>query len=250
MNKPMVAGNWKMNCTLSETRTLIQSIHSNFKKEPPVDIVIAPPFTALQETSNWLQGSYIKISGQNMHFEPSGAFTGEVSGEMLKDVGCEYVILGHSERRHIFKEDDLILRKKVSAAFSANIKTIFCVGETEEQRNGGSAESVLSDQIEKVFEGDWFYLDPSYLIIAYEPVWAIGTGKNATPEQAQEAHKFIRNKLTKVIGVGDSIRILYGGSVKPNNSADLMAQPDIDGLLVGGASLVAESFCDIIKTAF
>ncbi len=250
MNKPMVAGNWKMHCTLSETRALIQSLRSNLKEASPVDIVLAPPYTALHEASQLLEGSIIKLSAQNMHFESSGAFTGEVSGAMLKDIGCEYVILGHSERRHIFKEDDLTLRKKISAACSLNLKTIFCIGETEEQREAGLTQSVLSNQIEKVFEDDNFCLGPEYLIIAYEPVWAIGTGKNATPEQAQEAHEFIRKKLNEIIGVSDSIRILYGGSVKPNNSADLMAQPDIDGLLVGGASLVAESFYDIIKSAF
>jgi triosephosphate isomerase len=195
-----------------------------------------------------IEGTAIKLGAQNVHFEPQGAYTGEVSAPMLVDAGCNYVIIGHSERRQHFGEPNDLLAKKVRAAMSAGLKVIYCVGETLEQREAGQTQDVAAQQLEQVIGSD---LDPAKLTVAYEPVWAIGTGRTATPGQAQEVHAFIRGWLGRTFGggVADGLIIQYGGSVKPGNAAELMACPDVDGALVGGACLVAEDFAAIIRAA-
>ena len=216
-----------------------------------VEVVIVPPFTAIAKVTEALgSAQQLKVGAQNMHWERSGAFTGEISAAMLRDLFVRYVVLGHSERRTLFGETDEIVNRKVRAAHEATLRPIVCVGETLEQRDHGNVDKILSIQLRGSLAG----LDPKELqetVIAYEPVWAIGTGRNATPAQAQEAHAFIRQTLRKMSddATADRIRIQYGGSVKPENARDLLSQPDIDGALVGGASLDARSFAEIIKAA-
>lgn len=251
MRKLIIAGNWKMNNDLNQSEKLIVELKNLLQNEKPnCDVIICPPFTSLSEASKLIKGSIIKLGAQNMHFEDSGAFTGEVSASMLKSVGCEYVILGHSERRTIFDETDELINKKIKKALFAGLKPIFCVGELLEEREKGSTNDVVKRQVLKGLDGVSAN-DMTKLIIAYEPVWAIGTGKTATPAQAQEVHEFIRDliEVNYSLEVANELTIQYGGSVKPENAKELISQKDIDGALVGGACLKADSFMGIIKGA-
>ena len=246
----VIAGNWKMHNDLNENVNLISGIKNLLEQsELKCDVIVAPPFTSLETASTLVKDSPIKLSAQNMHFEDKGAFTGEISNSMLKSVGCEYVILGHSERRSIFGESNEIINKKIVKALSVGLKPIFCVGETLEERENNVTEKVIEEQIRKGLE-NVSETDLSNVIVAYEPVWAIGTGKVASPEQAQDVHKFIRDLISKMYNsnIAENLTIQYGGSVKPDNAAGLLSKPDIDGALVGGACLVAESFVGIIKS--
>ena len=249
MRRRIIAGNWKMHNNLSESQNLVTKLvnelnNQNINRE----VIICPPFTSLTEVSNLLDGTKIELGAQNMHFEDKGAFTGEISADMLKSVGCKYVILGHSERRTIFGESDEIINKKIKQALNAGLIPIFCMGETLEQREDGITNDVINNQVSEGIK-ELSEEDVNKIIIAYEPIWAIGTGKTATPEQAQEVHKFIRSLLRENFSENTSqnIPILYGGSVKPNNAADILAKEDIDGALVGGACLATDSFVSIIK---
>lgn len=250
MRRKVVAGNWKMNMNLSGTIELISAIKKELSKsESKTEVIVCPPFTSLETAVTLVKGSSIKAGAQNMHYENDGAFTGEISADMLKSVGCEYVILGHSERRTLFGESDEMINKKVKKALSSGLKPIFCVGETLEEREKGLTEKVVENQVKNGLSGIE-ESDLSDLIIAYEPVWAIGTGKTASPEQAQEVHKFIRNLISKLYSnnFADNLTIQYGGSVKPDNAEELFSQPDIDGGLIGGASLKADSFVSIVNS--
>lgn len=245
--KLIIAGNWKMNKTAAEGVALVTELKRLLGHVKEVDIVVCPPFTALCEVSKVILNSNIYLGAQNMNENDDGAYTGEISAHMLKEFSVRYVILGHSERRTYQKEDDELISKKVRKAHASAIKPIVCIGETLEQRDRGETFEVLERQIHGSLAG----LTAEQMldtIIAYEPVWAIGTGRNATPEQAQEAHAFIREVLARKFGkeVSQRVRIQYGGSVKPSNARDLMSQPDVDGALVGGASLDARSFSEII----
>jgi len=251
MRNKVIAGNWKMNNDLMESEKLIVELKNLLQNEKPnCDVIICPPFTSLSEASKLVKGSVIKLGAQNMYFEENGAYTGEVSASMLKSAGCEYVILGHSERRNIFDENDKMINKKIKKALSAELKPIFCVGELLEERENGTTKEVIKKQVlkglESVSAGEM-----QSIIIAYEPVWAIGTGKTATPAQAQEVHEFIRDliEIEYSMEVSMNLVILYGGSVKPDNAKQLLSQIDIDGALVGGACLKADSFMGIIKGA-
>jgi len=248
MRTPLIAGNWKMHKTLGEARELVGGLRAQIDGVHGVEVLICPPFPLLMAMAEAVAGSAIKLGAQNAHQEAKGAFTGEVSVPMLVDAGCSHVVLGHSERRQYFGEDGPLLSAKVRAAIVGGLHAIYCVGETLEQREGGEMESVVGRQIEEVIKTD---VPASSLTIAYEPVWAIGTGKTATPQQAEEAHAFIRTRLASVYGSDGAarIRILYGGSVKPSNASELLARSEIDGALVGGACLVAEDFSQIIKAA-
>jgi len=251
MRKNVIAGNWKMNNDLKESEKLIVELKNLLKNEKPnCDVIVCPPFTSLSEASKLVSGSQIKLGAQNMHFEESGAFTGEISASMLKSVGCEYVILGHSERRHIFGESDEVINKKIKKALSAGLKPIFCVGELLEERENGTTNDVVKRQVLKGLDGISDE-DMKNVIVAYEPVWAIGTGKTASPAQAQEVHEFIRDliEIDYSLEVANDLVIQYGGSVKPDNAKELLSQKDIDGALVGGACLKADSFLGIIKGA-
>ncbi|MEW6327839.1 MAG: triose-phosphate isomerase [Thermodesulfobacteriota bacterium] len=246
--KPIVAGNWKMYKVIPEAVALINMLRSGVSGILDREIVVAPPFTALAAAAKALEGSGITLSAQNTCWENEGAYTGEISPLMLKDVGCRYVIIGHSERRNIFGERDETIARKIRAALDAGLQPIFCIGETLEEREAGETLAVLKRQVKKglkLVQG----ADMNKVVIAYEPVWAIGTGKTATNEQAQEAHHFIRNLIEQEFekNIAADLRILYGGSVKAGNVDGLMAQPDIDGVLVGGASLEADSFLRIIN---
>lgn len=248
--KPFVAGNWKMNNTAAESIALAKDVVRLLANIKGVDVVLCPPFTALAAVGGVISGTNIGLGAQNMHWEKRGAFTGEVSAAMLRDMYCHYVILGHSERRALFGETDEIVNRKLKAALQANLHPIVCLGETLEQRQAGKME----ETIRKQFQTSLRDLDAAgfnNLIIAYEPVWAIGTGMTATPQQAQEVHQLIRRLALsqadeKTVA---SIRILYGGSVKPANAAELFSQPDIDGGLIGGAALEAEAFAAIVNAA-
>jgi triosephosphate isomerase (TIM) len=246
--RPLIAGNWKMYKTCEEASDTARKLVEFLSSPPPnVDVMIAPPFTALGAVASVIGGSCISLGAQNLHWEKEGAFTGEISAPMLISCGCRYVIIGHSERRHIFKESDEDINRKIKAAILHNLVPILCVGETEAEREQKKTFSVLDKQSEKGLEG----LSPTELealVIAYEPVWAIGTGKTATTDQAQEVHAYLRGAIEKKLGgdLAKSVRILYGGSVKPDNVAALMAMPDVDGALVGGASLKADSFKDLV----
>jgi triosephosphate isomerase len=247
--KNIIAANWKMNMTPSETASFLDTFLQAFDEATSVDIVIAPPFVSLAKAHE-LMASHpaVCLSAQNMSHETSGAFTGETSAAMLKEVGCQFVILGHSERRSLYGEDDAVINKKVHAALAAGLLPILCIGESLEERDGGQLEFVLSQQL----EGSLANVDASQMgsiVIAYEPVWAIGTGRTATPEQAQETQAYVRSVIERLYGAGvaEAIRIQYGGSVKPGNAAELISQPDIDGFLVGGASLDPASFADIVR---
>jgi len=251
MRKTVIAGNWKMNNDLKESEKLIVDLKNLLQNEKPnCDVIVCPPYTSLSEASKLLKGSQIKLGAQNMHFEENGAFTGEVSASMLKSVGCEYVILGHSERRHIFGESNEIINKKIKKALSAGLKPIFCVGELLEERESGTTNDVVKKQILKGL-AEISADDMKNIIVAYEPVWAIGTGKTASPAQAQEVHEFIRDliEITYSLEIANDLVIQYGGSVKPDNAKELISQKDIDGALVGGACLKADSFMGIIKGA-
>ena len=252
MRKKIVAANWKMNMTLAESTRFIESFLIDAADIREVDIVIIPPFTALANVTELLEksGQSVKVGAQNMHWERNGAFTGEISAALLRDLFIHYVILGHSERRRLFGETDEIVNKKVRAAHEATLRPIVCVGETLEQRDRGNVEKILSIQLRGSLK-DLTDKELQETVIAYEPVWAIGTGRNATPEQAQEAHAFIRHTLREMSDetTADRIRIQYGGSVKADNAGELMSQPDIDGALVGGASLDPRSFAGIVKAA-
>lgn len=250
MRKKIVAGNWKMNNDLNESISLINQIKEILVHRDDVKVIVAPPFTALDRVSQLLNGTEIGLSAQNMCYEDSGAFTGAVSAKMLKSVGCEYVILGHSERRTLFNETNGDVNKKIKKAISESLIPIFCVGETLEEREAGKMKKVIEKQIKKGLKGI-SEEDFSGAIVAYEPVWAIGTGKTASPEQAQEVHAFIRNLLNELYSetLAENTTIQYGGSVKPENASELIGQKDIDGALVGGACLKADSFANIIKNA-
>lgn len=243
MRRPFIAANWKMNKTIPEARDFMDAFIPSVAGIDDRDIVIAPPFTALHSVAGLIRNTNIRLSAQNVFYEERGAFTGEVSPLMLKDIGCHYVIIGHSERRQYFCEDDGIVNKKIKAAERQGIGVIFCIGETLKEREEGLTFDVLERQIREGLKD----VDLSGVVIAYEPVWAIGTGRTATPEQAQEAHAFIRTKLAAISEIADSVRILYGGSVTPENIDTLMACPDVDGALVGGASLKPDSFERIVK---
>ena len=248
MRKPVIAGNWKMNKTINEGIELVNSLKRELVDIQEADIIVCPVYTALSEVSDLLAVSNISLGAQNVYWEESGAFTGEISPLMLKDAGCSYVIIGHSERRKYFNESDETVNKRIKAAQSAGLVPIFCVGETLEEREADKTIDVVKTQLKGGLEG----IENEALlklIVAYEPVWAIGTGKTATPEQAQEVHKFIRDWLKDCYSpeAAENSRILYGGSVKPSNTSELMKQSDIDGFLVGGASLDSSSFAEIVK---
>ena len=250
MRTPIIAGNWKLNTTISEAVELTSELKDLVEESTDIEIVVAPPFTALDAVGKVIKDSNIALAAQDVYWEDSGAWTGEVSVPMLKDVGCKYVIVGHSERRQFFNETDDSVNQKVKAVLSHGIHPILCVGEQLEDREAGRTEAVIKEHV----TGGVANLSGDELlscVIAYEPVWAIGTGKTATPEQAQEVHNYIRNLLKEIYSneIASQVRIQYGGSVKPENAAELMAQPDVDGALVGGASLQAESFAQIVKNA-
>ena len=247
MRKPIIAGNWKMNKTIAEAVEFVNEIKGKLNDES-VDAVICAPFTILKDLKEVTKGTNIKVGAQNMHFENNGAFTGEVSPAMLKELDIDYVVIGHSERREYFNETDEALNKKVKAAFAHNLTPILCCGETLEERENGTTNEVVGAQIKADLEG----LAPELaekVVVAYEPIWAIGTGKTATDEQANETIMAIRNILAEMFGkeVADKIRIQYGGSVKPGTIKAQMAMSDIDGALVGGASLVATDFAQIVN---
>jgi triosephosphate isomerase len=251
MRKKIVAANWKMNMTQAESAEFVRSLLLDLGDIRDVDVVIVPPFTAIAKVTEALgKAQNIKVGAQNMHWERSGAFTGEISAALLRDLFVRYVVLGHSERRTFFGETDEIVNRKVRAAHEATLRPIVCIGETLEQRDQGKVEKVLSKQLRRSL-ADLSAKELQETTIAYEPVWAIGTGRNATPAQAEEAHAFIRQTLAEMAdqATADRMRIQYGGSVKPNNARELMLQPDIDGALVGGASLEARSFAEIVKAA-
>ncbi len=245
--RPLIAGNWKMFKTCSEAVEAAGQLVKLVAMTSDIDVMIAPQFTALAPVSDVVRGSRVSLGAQNLFWETEGAYTGEISPVMLVSVGCEYVIIGHSERRQYFDETDETVNKKIKAAIKNDLIPVLCVGESEKERESKETFSVLDKQVKKGIEG-FSSDDLETLVIAYEPVWAIGTGKTATTDQAQEAHQFLRSVLEKSFGnmLAKSIRILYGGSVKPNNIAELMAMPDIDGALVGGASLDPETFSKIV----
>lgn len=248
--KKVIAGNWKMNKTAAEAVTLAKDIIAEVGRETSVDIVLCPPFTALAAVAQTLEGQSVRLGAQNMHPEKSGAYTGEVSAEMLRTLYVTHVILGHSERRTYFAETDAFINKKVLAALAHELKPILCVGESLAEREAGATLAVVQRHVEGGLAGVTKE-QITTVIIAYEPVWAIGTGKVATTAQAQEVHAFIRDLLTKLYGapLAQKVRILYGGSMKPSNAAELLAEKDIDGGLIGGASLEAKSFIELIKAA-
>ena len=249
MRRRIIAGNWKMHNNISESQNLVTKLVNGLNDQNiNREVIICPPFTSLTEVSNLLSGTKIELGAQNMHFENKGAFTGEISADMLKSIGCKYVILGHSERRNIFGETDELINRKIKQALISELTPIFCMGETLEQREDGITNDVIKKQISEGMKG-LSEEDVNKIIIAYEPIWAIGTGKTATPDQAQEVHKFIRSLLRENFSENSSqnIPVLYGGSVKPDNAEDLLAKEDIDGALVGGACLDADSFISIIN---
>jgi triosephosphate isomerase len=248
--KLIIAGNWKMNKTVAEALALMQDLKIELANITEVDIVVCPPFTALSEVAKAVRGSNIRLGAQNMSEHGPGAYTGEIAAEMLKEFGVRYVILGHSERRQYYKESDELISRKARAAHAASLQPIICVGETLAEREAGQMKKVLEAQVHGSLTG-LGKKEMAETIIAYEPVWAIGTGKTATTEQAQEAHAFIRGLLVKLFDEATArrVRIQYGGSVRPSNARELMSQPDVDGALVGGASLDARSFADIVKNS-
>ena len=247
--KKIVAGNWKMNKTFADAANLAESIKLELAEYRDVDVVLCPPFTALKAVGDAIANTRIKLGAQNMHSEASGAFTGEISPGMLRDLYCHYVILGHSERRTLFHETNVTVNKKVKAALANNLAPIVCVGETLTERDAGQEKDVVRRQVEESLAGLGEGL--KHVVLAYEPVWAIGTGRNATAQQAQDMHAFIRQVLTDVGGeeAAQTVRIQYGGSMKPANAAELLSQPDIDGGLIGGAALEARSFVEIVRAA-
>jgi triosephosphate isomerase len=245
---PVIAGNWKMHFTASEAVAFVKELIPSCGGVKDVEVVVAPPFTALYAVAAALKGSGIGLAAQDCHHEPKGAFTGEVSVPMLKEVGCGYVIIGHSERRQLFGETDGSVNKKLGAVLAGGLVPIVCVGETLTERDKGDTFKVIEGQL----AGGLYQVGPQQMrgiILAYEPVWAIGTGRTATPQQAQEVHAFIRGWLVRTHGaaIAEQVRIQYGGSVKPDNVAELMACADIDGALVGGASMKADSFAELVN---
>jgi len=248
--KKLIAGNWKMNKTSADALALVAEIAATAGRQTDVEVVVCPPFTSIETVAKGIEGSTLKLGAQNMHHEAGGAFTGEISAPMLRALFATHVILGHSERRAYCGETDALVNKKVLAALKHQLKPILCVGETLAERESGSTLKVVQTQTEAALEGVSKELAPS-VVIAYEPVWAIGTGKVATTEQAQEVHAFIRGLLTKLFTepVAQKVRILYGGSMKPSNAPELLAQKDIDGGLIGGASLEARSFVELVNAA-
>ena len=249
MRKMIIAGNWKMHLTLQDAAVLVKQLRSSCEVDA-VDVVVCPAFTALSSVGSLLRGSRISLGAQDLFWEGQGAFTGEVSPTMLLDVGCRYVIIGHSERRQHFGETDQTVERKAKAALESGLTPIVCIGETLAQRDANQTFDVLAKQLDGAF-GRWAAADAQRVVIAYEPVWAIGTGRNATPEQAQEAHAFIRAWIAKRCGseTAQALRIQYGGSVNATNAASLLQQPDVDGALVGGASLKEDAFSAIVKAA-
>ncbi|OAG27120.1 triose-phosphate isomerase [Thermodesulfatator autotrophicus] len=245
--RPLIAGNWKMHKTVPETLAYIEAFKPLVAGVEDRDIMLAPPFTSLDAAERALEGTNIKLGAQNCHWADEGAFTGEISPKMLADIGVTYVIIGHSERRHIFGETDEMIRKKIEAVLKYELVPIICIGETLEEREEGKTLKVLETQLKEGLQG-FSSSDLKDLVVAYEPVWAIGTGKTATPEQAEEAHAFVRKILAEMFNqeFADGVRILYGGSVKPENVVGLMARPNIDGALVGGASLKPDTFAKIV----
>jgi len=250
MRKKVIAGNWKMNLNLQESISLISGIKNGLGTlSSNVEVIICPPYTSLETASTLVKNSQVKLGAQNMHFEESGAYTGEISAAMLKSVGCDFVILGHSERRTIFGETDATINKKIHKALASGLLPIFCIGETLEEREKGITFDVVKRQVVEGLKN----IDSESMkkiILAYEPVWAIGTGKVASKEQAEEVHAFIRKELAALYTseVAEQIIIQYGGSVKPDNAVELLSQPNIDGALVGGACLKADPFLGIIKS--
>lgn len=250
MRKPFVAGNWKMHTTASSAVELASAVVKSLGDEDRVTVAVCPPFPYLSLVGQVLRGSRVALGAQNMYPEKEGAFTGEVSPTMLLDVGCRYVILGHSERRHKLGESDAFINQKVRKALAVGLQAILCVGETLQEREGNKTEAVLERQVRSGLaevKGNDF----KALAISYEPVWAIGTGRNATPDQAQQASAFIRRIIADILGeeAAQAVPIQYGGSVKPENARSLISQPDVDGALVGGACLIAEQFLAIIRAA-
>lgn len=250
MRRPIIAGNWKMNKMPKEAQELVQGLKKQLQDVRDIDIVVCPPFTALEEVAKVIQGTNMQLGAQDVFWEDIGAYTGEISCVMLKELGCLYVIIGHSERRAYFGESNESVNKKTKAALEHNLTPIICVGERLEQREKGQTFEVIKDHLQNGLK-DITIEEIKRVVIAYEPVWAIGTGITATPDQAEEAHSFIRNLLKELYSeaVATLVRIQYGGSVKPENIVDLMSQPDIDGALVGGASLKIDSFVRIVKGA-
>jgi len=247
MRIPIIAGNWKMYKTVAEAVKYVKEFRSVVKDVTGVEIVLAPAFTALHAACEAARNSNIGIAGQDLHWEREGAFTGEVSGQMLREAGAEYVIIGHSERRTLFGETDASVNRKTAAAIAAGLTAIVCIGETLDQRERNETLEVLDRQIKQGLDG--VTADQlAQLVIAYEPVWAIGTGRNATPAQAQEAHAHIRSRVRQWFGgeAAELVHVIYGGSVKPDNIGDIIRQPDVDGALVGGASLDVQAFADIV----
>jgi triosephosphate isomerase len=251
MRKQIVAGNWKMNNDLEASKSLVKKIAKGLKKESlkKTRVIVAPTFVSLVKVADKAKGTKVEVAAQNMHFEKSGAFTGEVSAEMLKSVGVEIVILGHSERREYFGETDAILAKKVDAALANKMEVIFCFGEVLEDRKAGNHFKVVESQI----KNGLFHLDAAAwknIVLAYEPVWAIGTGETASPEQAQEMHAFIRKIVAEKYNaeVAKNVSILYGGSVNPGNAKEIFSKEDVDGGLIGGAALKADSFISLVKS--
>ena len=248
MRTPLVVGNWKMHGSVAEARSLAVAVRDGLKRVRGAEVAICPPFTALPAVAETLAGSSIAWGGQNCHWEDKGAFTGEIAAAMLAELGCRYVLLGHSERRHIFRETDEEINRKVTAALRHGLVPLLCVGETEEERRQGLTFTVVEGQL----RAGWAGLGADEIaraVLAYEPVWAIGTGVTATPAQAAEVHGYLRGLVSELGSkeIAQSFRILYGGSVKPDNAAELTQEPDIDGSLVGGASLQPQSFVTIVK---
>jgi triosephosphate isomerase len=250
MRTPLIAGNWKMFKTIAETMKHVKALRPLVKDITDVEIVVAPPFPSIHAAAESLRGSNVLVAAQDLYWEREGAFTGEVSGPMLAEAGADLVIIGHSERRTLFGEIDATVNRKISAAFAADLMPIVCIGETLDQRERSETLDVLDRQIRGGLDGVTS-AQLAQLVVAYEPVWAIGTGRNATPEQAGEAHAHIRQRLRQWFGAeaADLCRVIYGGSVKPENIRDLVAQPDVDGALVGGASLDVKAFFEILRNA-
>jgi triosephosphate isomerase len=250
MRQFIIAGNWKMHKTNQEARQLIEALKEKTRQIRKTGIVVCPPFTALNTVTDLLKDNMIRLGAQNMHWEEKGAFTGEIAATMLKSCGVTHVIIGHSERRQFFGDTDEIINKKLQAVIASNLKPIFCVGETLQEREDGVTKDVVRRQLERGLDGISVN-DMMKMIIAYEPVWAIGTGKTATPEQAEDVHLYIRQSIEDLYSraLSESLVIQYGGSVKPENASELLKQANIDGALVGGACLNADSFAQIIESA-
>ena len=249
MRRPIVAGNWKMNMLTGEAVELAAAVMRSLDDSSPAEVLLCPPFTALRAVGETIRSGPPKLGAQNVHWESAGAFTGEISAPMLRDLACDYVIVGHSERRTLFHETDENVLRRVEAILAAGMRPIVCVGETLEEREAERTEEVVRVQVENGLRGLGERLRE--IVVAYEPVWAIGTGRTASPDQAQQAHAFIRGVIGEMAGAGvaEAVRIQYGGSVKPSNAEELFALPDVDGGLIGGASLKADSFAAIVAAA-